>query len=169
MGKAKNSPSEGKIQFKNTEEREQEIKRLTRKLREAQNDASDYRKDFLFEQEQRFELKDRYDELAERMEELRNSSEAITGHFTHKEALQCVCDTTKPLTVSDGTREGLKMLVLLHEVRETYMSLAEKGVSTAEAASTFDRCFNPLFELVKDTITDSITLRLLKSHGIEGI
>lgn len=168
MDKTNNSPVEGITQAGNTNDQAKEIKRLERKLKDAERLVRDWRKDYDFQFDRCRELEDELCELQETMEAREKSYGAFTGSFTHPNALQAVSDTTKPLTVSESTREAVRLLALLQEFRYGYLNNAERLGFGDEALSAFESRYLPMQNTVRAMIFESITLHLPKAAA-DGI
>lgn len=168
MDKTDNSPVEGITQAGNTNDPAKEIKRLERKLKDAERLVRELRKDYAFQLDRYNDLEDEFYKLQDTMEAREKSYGAFTESFTHSNALQAVSDTTKPLTVSESTREAVRLLALLQEFRESYLRNAEKLGFGDEALSAFENRYLPMQNTVRAMIFDSITLHLPKAYA-DGI
>lgn len=168
MDKTNNSPVQGITQAGNTNDPAKEIKCLERKLKDAERLVRELRKDIDFQFDRYNTLEDEFCELQEKMEAREKSYRAFTGSFAHPNALQAVSDTTKPLTVSESTREAVRLLALLQEFRESYLNNAERLGFGDEALSAFENRYLPMLNTVRAMIFESITLHLPKAAA-DGI
>lgn len=168
MDKTHNSPVEGRTQAEHINCKENETKRLERKLKDAERLIKELRRDYSFQLDRYNDLEDEFDRLQEAMEEREKSYGAFTRSFTHPNALQAISDTTKPLTVSESTREAVRLLALLHEFRESYLRNAERLGFGDEALSAFENRYLPMLNTVRAMIFESITLHLPKAAA-DGI
>lgn len=168
MDKTHNSPVEGKTQAEHINCKANEIKRLERKLKDAERLVKELRRDYSFQLDRYNALEDEFDRLQEAMEEREKSYEAFTGSLTYPNALQAVGNTSKPLTVSESTREAVRLLALLHEFRESYLRNAERLGFGDEVFSAFENRYLPMQNTVRAMIFDSITLHLPKAAA-DGI
>lgn len=168
MDKTHNSPVEGKTQAEHTNCKANGIKRLERKLKDAERLIKELRRDYSFQLDRYNDLEDEFDRLQETMEEREKSYGAFTRSFTHPNTLQAVGNTAKPLTVSESTREAVRLLALLQEFRESYLRNAEKLGFGDEALSAFENRYLPMQNTVRAMIFDSITLHLPKAYA-DGI
>lgn len=162
MDKTDNSPVEGITQAGNTNDPAKEIKRLERKLKDAERLVRELRKDYAFQLDRYNDLEDEFYKLQDTMEAREKSYGAFTESFTHPNALQAVSDTTKPLTVSESTREAVRLLALLQEFRYGYLGNAERLGFGDEALSAFENRYLPMLNTVRAMIFESITLHLPK-------
>lgn len=168
MDNIDNSPVGGITQAGNTNDPAKEIKRLERKLKDAERLIKELRRDYSFQLDRYNDLEDEFDRLQETMEEREKSYGAFTRSFTHPNALQAVSDTTKPLTVSESTREAVRLLALLQEFRYCYLGNAERLGFGDEALSAFENRYLPMLNTVRAMIFESITLHLPKAAA-DGI
>lgn len=168
MDKTDNSPVGGITQAGNINDPAKEIKRLERKLKDAERLVREWHKDYDFQFDRCRELEDELCELQDTMEAREKSYGAFTRSFTHPNTLQAISDTTKPLTVSESTREAVRLLALLQEFRESYLRNAEKLGFGDEALSAFENRYLPMQNTVRAMIFDSITLHLPKAYA-DGI
>ena len=168
MDKTDNSPVGGITQAGNTNDPAKEIKRLERKLKDAELLVRDLRKDYSFQLDRYNALEDELCELQDTMEAREKSYGDFTGSFTHPNALQIVSDTTKPLKVSESTREAVRLLALLQEFRECYLNNAERLGFGNEALSAFENRYLLMLNTVRAMIFESITLHLPKAAA-DGI
>lgn len=168
MDKTHNSPVEGITQAGNTNDPAKEIKRLERKLKDGERLVRDLRKDYSFQLDRYNALEDEFYKLQDTMEAREKSYGAFTGSFAYPNALQAVSDTTKPLTVSESTREAVRLLALLQEFRYCYLGNAERLGFGDEALSAFENRYLPMLNTVRAMIFESITLHLPKAAA-DGI
>ena len=168
MGKTDNSPVEGITYTEHTKCKLNEVKRLERKLKGAERLIKELRRDYSFQLDRYNALEDEFCKLQDTMEEREKSYGAFTGSFAHPNALQAVSDTTKPLKVSESTREAVRLLALLQEFRDSYLGNAERLGFGDEALSAFENRSLPMQNTVRAMIFESITLHLPKAAA-DGI